>query len=278
MTTAKQAAANKANAQKSTGAKTPEGKAVVATNAIRHGLLSSRLFLDGESPEDYRLLLDGLIRSVSPIGNLELVLVEKIAIAIWKQRRMVAAESAAIELSRQIGRPENLKAIEQAMGKTWDEASISREEATTESDAEQAEWCAGVIAEYRALDQAVIDNKDLGRMAKESPLLWEQLGAEAEDEGLGVDAYLLTCDDHLAGWAAEAVSWCEKELAKHKRRDRVRELARLVMAEKSAPVANELMLRYQIALDGELYRAAEALRKQQEWRIKSGIEIEAEPV
>lgn len=42
MTTEKQIAANKANAQKSTGPKTDAGKQVVAMNAISHGILSRR--------------------------------------------------------------------------------------------------------------------------------------------------------------------------------------------------------------------------------------------
>jgi len=53
MTTKKQAAANKENAKNSTGPKTPEGKAVVAMNAISHGILSRRLFLGGENPVEF---------------------------------------------------------------------------------------------------------------------------------------------------------------------------------------------------------------------------------
>ena len=63
MTTEKQRRANKANAQLSTGAKTEAGKAIVSGNAIRHGILSRRLILDGESSDDYSQLLDGLMES-----------------------------------------------------------------------------------------------------------------------------------------------------------------------------------------------------------------------
>jgi hypothetical protein len=48
MTSDKQGAANRRNAQKSTGPKTPEGKAAVRLNAMKHGLLSKDVLLPGE--------------------------------------------------------------------------------------------------------------------------------------------------------------------------------------------------------------------------------------
>ena len=48
MTSEKQAEANRRNALNSTGPKTPEGKAAVSHNALRHGLLSRDILLPGE--------------------------------------------------------------------------------------------------------------------------------------------------------------------------------------------------------------------------------------
>ena len=53
MATDKQIAANRLNAQKSTGPKTPEGRAAVRLNAIKHGLTAQSLVLPGENPEDF---------------------------------------------------------------------------------------------------------------------------------------------------------------------------------------------------------------------------------
>ena len=44
MTSDKQADANRRNARKSTGPKTPEGKAAVRLNALKHGLLLMTYF------------------------------------------------------------------------------------------------------------------------------------------------------------------------------------------------------------------------------------------
>ena len=60
MTTAtmseKKLAANRANARKSTGPRTPEGKARASLNAISHGLFCKDLVLPGESQEVLKLL------------------------------------------------------------------------------------------------------------------------------------------------------------------------------------------------------------------------------
>ena len=48
MTSDKQAQANRRNALRSTGPKTPEGKAAVRHNATKHGLLSQEVLLPGE--------------------------------------------------------------------------------------------------------------------------------------------------------------------------------------------------------------------------------------
>ena len=45
MTTDRQREANRRNADKSTGPRTPEGKETVSRNAIKHGLLSQRVVL-----------------------------------------------------------------------------------------------------------------------------------------------------------------------------------------------------------------------------------------
>jgi hypothetical protein len=51
MSSARKAAANRQNALKSTGPKTPDGKAAVRLNALRHGLLSQEILLPGEDEE-----------------------------------------------------------------------------------------------------------------------------------------------------------------------------------------------------------------------------------
>ena len=53
MATLKQFEANRRNAQKSTGPKTPEGKSAVSMNALRHGLTGHTIILPSEDLKAY---------------------------------------------------------------------------------------------------------------------------------------------------------------------------------------------------------------------------------
>lgn len=116
MATEKQVKANQGNSKKSTGAKTPDGKAVVSGNALKHGLFSTRLVLGDESVNEFHQLLDDLILSLRPSGALELMLVERVASVIWRQLRLTKAESASIELERRIESEAIREEVERAMG------------------------------------------------------------------------------------------------------------------------------------------------------------------
>ena len=69
MSSARKAAANRQNALKSTGPKTPDGKAAVRLNALRHGLLSEEDLLPGENDEALRELAEGLRAELQPVGS-----------------------------------------------------------------------------------------------------------------------------------------------------------------------------------------------------------------
>ena len=100
MTTEKQVEANKQNALVSTGPVTDEGKALVSQNAVKHGIFARDLIItsgDGkEDQQEYAELLDGLIVSLNPKGQMECVLVEKIAVDFWRLRRVLRFESGSI--------------------------------------------------------------------------------------------------------------------------------------------------------------------------------------
>ncbi len=93
MTSDKQARANRQNALKSTGPKTPEGKDAVRLNALKHGLLSQELLLPGEDEAALKGLAELLMAEWQPEGTLETLLVEDIIAAHWRLRRFRRVET-----------------------------------------------------------------------------------------------------------------------------------------------------------------------------------------
>lgn len=94
MTTERQAEANRLNAMKSTGPRTPEGKAVVGLNNMKHGLLSRESLVKGESEADLVDFGKRLRAQLAPVGELELLLVDRIVSTSWRLRRIVSIETA----------------------------------------------------------------------------------------------------------------------------------------------------------------------------------------
>jgi hypothetical protein len=96
MATAKQIAANRANAQHSTGPRTADGKAAVARNARKHGLFAREVLAMGESAARFAEFREGLRQTLAPEGALEEALCARIVGCLWRLRRIVRLESAVV--------------------------------------------------------------------------------------------------------------------------------------------------------------------------------------
>lgn len=101
-TSPKQIRANRENASKSTGPRTAEGKARSSQNAITHGLTAKQFVIDGEDPEEFAALFEGLVEDYGPKTKFELYLVEQVAGVLWRLRRIPACEAAIYEIYREI--------------------------------------------------------------------------------------------------------------------------------------------------------------------------------
>jgi hypothetical protein len=106
-TSAKQIAANRRNAVKSTGPRTPQGRAVSRMNALKHGILSKQVLVRGlilqESSEELEALHRRFWEELQPAGPLEEMLVDQIVTAHWRLRRALTAESGEIALNVDTG-------------------------------------------------------------------------------------------------------------------------------------------------------------------------------
>ena len=96
------AEAARANGAKSRGPATPEGRAKSSRNSLRHGLSAKSVVLPAESREQFQLLLDAHIQQFHPANPVEMDLVEAMAVARWRLRRIWAIETSLLghELER----------------------------------------------------------------------------------------------------------------------------------------------------------------------------------
>jgi len=87
MTTEAQVLTNRANAQKSTGPRTKTGKAIVAQNAIKHGLLAHQDVIAEEDPQQYQAHRQRLLGELSPGSEMETILAGRIVSLTWRLQR-----------------------------------------------------------------------------------------------------------------------------------------------------------------------------------------------
>ena len=88
----KQLAANRANAQLSTGPKSEEGKRKSSLNARRHNLTGQVTAMTEEDRIAHDALAEALVKSMAPEGALELQLAQRIATDSWRLNRSSAIE------------------------------------------------------------------------------------------------------------------------------------------------------------------------------------------
>ena len=85
-------AANRANAQLSTGPTTPEGKAKSCLNALKSGLTGATVVLPGEDLARYEQHLLAYQNEFHPVTERECVLVQSIADSDWRMLRIPVME------------------------------------------------------------------------------------------------------------------------------------------------------------------------------------------
>jgi hypothetical protein len=140
MATEKQFQANRQNAQKSTGPKTPEGRAAVRLNGVKHGLTAETIVLKGESEADFTNLLDSLEAEHAPTSPTEEALVVQLAMATWRLRRLYHQEAGfyTCQLQSLVGMQKDLNlddAGRMGHAAAWSESTLTlfnRQEARME--------------------------------------------------------------------------------------------------------------------------------------------------
>jgi hypothetical protein len=86
--------ANRSNAQKSTGPRTPQGKATASQNAVKHGLLAEQVVIHGEDPAEFDLYREGMLAELAPERAVEAMLAERAVSLAWRLRRAERLQNA----------------------------------------------------------------------------------------------------------------------------------------------------------------------------------------
>ncbi|MFA5240393.1 MAG: hypothetical protein WC476_11900 [Phycisphaerae bacterium] len=97
MATTAQIAANRLNALKSTGPKSPHGKTVVAQNAVKFGLTAHHTVIKSESRAEFDLYRSQFLEELAPDTPLESMLAERIINLSWRLKRIALIQSQTFD-------------------------------------------------------------------------------------------------------------------------------------------------------------------------------------
>ena len=96
MMSAAQLTANQANARRSGGPITVEGKTRSSQNALRHGLTAKTALLPTEDPEAYKKHCEAYFRRFAHRDEIERQLIQQLADIQWRLARVPAIEAALL--------------------------------------------------------------------------------------------------------------------------------------------------------------------------------------
>ena len=97
MVSEKQLTANRLNAVKSTGPRTPQGKAKSSQNATKHCLLSKNVVLSTESRRQFNAFRRDMFEALAPEGTLEVLLADRVVVSAWQLQRAIQAKTENLE-------------------------------------------------------------------------------------------------------------------------------------------------------------------------------------
>jgi len=279
-----QLTANRRNSRKSTGPRTAGGKAIAKMNAVKHGILSPEVVVQGlciqEHAEEFKALRNRFWEELAPVGPVEEMLVDRIVTIQWRLRRALMAEAGEIALSVDGGQWERsnrqpvsaeifFSEIQDAAGEMTKSAGglmylihvlkllrddVTREGELSETALERFVRRFGNKPNYLTQDLAGLRGR---LMANPDGLAAEALKEEHRQAVLGYIEGKLGLYTHLSGEREE--------------REEKEEAARQAADMLPPPAVLDKILRYETTLERQLYRAMNQLERLQ--RRRNGEEV-----
>ncbi len=255
MTTSKKPAAQ-------TGPKSARGKASSSRNAQTHGLLSRHLIIAGEDRSEFDLLLATLQTELRPVGLLENSLAERMAVTLWRQRRLVKAESAGITLR---AAEKTGSVVSELRNYLAADTKIAGLQAALDGGTDDSIWTE-LLAEVEGFDPN--QASALLIFSKRCPHAYAWLSDEAAAIGYGVEDYLPVKHKTLARF----LEWWNSFLQSQRN---TKQTVAVFRESRAMPENPDILVRYQSGLDNELYKAMRALREAQAWRLSTLEQVDA---
>ncbi len=145
------AKANKANAQRSTGPCTSEGKARARWNGLKHGLRAELVIVPTESADAWDEHREAVLDSIAPQNYLESIFAERAALAAWRLRRAARFERALVTSEQHLADDSASRTSYTDYGKK-DRAALERARAQQETALRALD-----LAEGKGPDREIID-------------------------------------------------------------------------------------------------------------------------
>ena len=238
--------ANRNNALKSTG---PRNFEAVSQNALKTGIFSKHNVLSTEDPEEYQSLLNGVSEGLRPHGLLENALVEKIVATLWRQKRLIKAETATIELEQLPQKIASEVAIE------LNDRLIS-EHNLEQHPEDQLHSCKLILQECTQLPHSQCD---LDTLQEDCPNIYSQICNDAKTANIQVSEFYKQIN--FKQYSTNLIQNCINQIKQFERNVIIQKVAGLVQQKHSIVKTEERekLIRYNLMLDNQMYKAIKEL-------------------
>ena len=276
------------------GPTTQNGKQIVRWNATRHGISSPQPVVPGlEKLADWESHLEGIMENLSPVGQLEVTLAERVALLSWRLHRVTRYETQSIAVSQEqveedvhrmarllslhenpyaSTHPEDIrfeaKHLKQAHSALRRFPSLEPDKILKGADASSVLW--GVLMEAKKAVEEEIEDEALDLPGVPEDAAIEELPAMMVADVRGcveaIAAHASLDPDELLEAATYNAGYQARHAA-HKKEEVEREISRKVR-ERILPDDNTLqkISRYEAHLSRQLYHALHELENLQKYR------------
>ena len=261
--------ANRQNAKRSTGPTSIQGKLKVSQNAITHGIFAASPLLPNENAEEFKTLCKGIAEVYPPVDAIAAGLVERIVLAIWRQKRLRIAEAAKLQISMapEIMAEEISDLLRLPHHKRMSAQSIS------EAQEDAYDHWMKVLEEFESINIQAAP-KNLAQVSIQTPKIFSQLKRDAMASVSNYDLFMKSPDKIIASME-NTKKYAEEFVANNEIKHTAYNIAQQMRLAKLIPEGQsvDFLSKYQVQLDTDLYRAIDAYKKHIAWRAEN-LEIE----